>query len=108
MKSGKYERTPEIRAKQSKSMKGRHCGKDNSYYGKTHSPETLEKMSESHSGENNGMYGKRGGQDIVYHHYIYDHSDLTKYTMKMTRSAHTKLHNMMHKTGIEVPHINKV
>ena len=47
-----------------------------------------------------------GGQDIVEHHYIYDHSDLSKYTTKMTRSAHARLHNNMRKTGIKVPHIN--
>ena len=47
-----------------------------------------------------------GGNDIIEHHYIYDHSDLSKYTMKMTRSAHTRLHNLMRKAGIKVPHIN--
>ena len=49
---------------------------------------------------------QRGGDDIVGHHYIYDHSDLSKYIMKMTRAAHTRLHWLMRKSGIEIPHIN--
>lgn len=48
----------------------------------------------------------RGGDDIVEHHYIYDHSDLSKYTMKMPRSEHSKLHSLMRTSGIKVPHIN--
>lgn len=48
-----------------------------------------------------------GGNDICEHHYIYDHSDLSKYTMKMTRSHHTWLHWLMRRAGIVVPHINK-
>lgn len=57
--------------------------------------------------EESGMFERqRSGNDIVNHHYIYDHSDLSKYTMKMTRSAHFRLHNNMRKAGIKVPHIN--
>lgn len=48
----------------------------------------------------------RGGNDIIEHHYIYDHSDLTKYTMKITRKKHTLIHHWMKKCGIEIPHIN--
>ena len=29
-----------------------------------------------------------------------------KYTMKVTRSKHTKIHHWMRKSGIEIPHIN--
>lgn len=47
-----------------------------------------------------------GGNDIVEHHYIYDESDLSKYTTEMTRSKHTLIHNTMHKEGIIIPHIN--
>lgn len=47
-----------------------------------------------------------GGKDIVYHHYIYDHNDLKKYTMKMTRARHGRIHKLMEKAGIKVPHIN--
>ena len=47
-----------------------------------------------------------GGQDLVKHHYIYDHSDLNKYTTIMTRSKHTKLHRAMRKEKIKIPHIN--
>lgn len=48
----------------------------------------------------------KGGNDIVKHHYIYDHNDLSEYTMKMTRSQHTSLHNLMKKVGIKIHHIN--
>jgi uncharacterized cysteine cluster protein YcgN (CxxCxxCC family) len=48
-----------------------------------------------------------GGKDIIYHHYICDHNDLSKYTTKMTRSRHSRLHRLMKISGIEVPHINK-
>jgi hypothetical protein len=46
------------------------------------------------------------GGSIVFHHYIYDHSDISKYTMKMTRAKHAQIHAWMRKAGIKVPHIN--
>lgn len=48
----------------------------------------------------------RGGNDIVGHHHIYDHDDLSKYTIEMTRSQHGRLHRNMHLLGLKVPHIN--
>lgn len=48
----------------------------------------------------------KGGQDIIQHHYLYDDADLSKYTMPMTRSEHTAMHNGMRKDGYEVKHIN--
>ena len=101
------ERSLETIAKQSKAMKGKHCGKDGSFYGKIHSPKSLAEMSVANSGENNGMYGRRGGEDIVNHHYIYDHANPELYTMKITRAKHTQIHNWMKKAGIVVPHINE-
>lgn len=56
-----------------------------------------------YDGANESM---RGGYDIVDHHMIYDHSDLTKNVMPMTRSTHTKLHRLFQKYGIIIPHIN--
>lgn len=53
-----------------------------------------------------GIKKQCGGDDICDHHYIYDHSDLTKYTMKMTRSRHTWLHHLFRRAGISIPHIN--
>lgn len=47
-----------------------------------------------------------GGYDIIEHHSIYDHNDLSKYTMKMTRSQHAALHNQMRGLNVKVPHIN--
>jgi hypothetical protein len=50
---------------------------------------------------------QRGGEDLVRHHYIYDHNDLSKYTTLMTRSKHTQLHQSFRKCGIFIPHINR-
>ena len=85
-------------------------------------PEACAKMSVAHTGiphtpehcaatirgqEEAGMYEvMRGGNDVVGHHYLYDHSDLSKNTVKMTRSDHTSLHNILRKLGYIVPHIN--
>ena len=44
--------------------------------------------------------------EMVWHHYLYDDADLSKYTMPMTRSEHTKMHARMREDGYEVPHIN--
>lgn len=46
------------------------------------------------------------GDDIVNHHYIYDDSDPSKYTIGMTRSDHTRLHRLLQRLGYIVPHIN--
>ena len=59
------------------------------------------------SGKNNPMYGITGGNDLVNHHYIYDHDDLSCNTVKMTRSDHTSLHNLFRKLGYKTPHINQ-
>lgn len=47
----------------------------------------------------------RGGHDIVKHHYLYDHSDLLKNTVGITRSDHMRLHKLLQKLGYIVPHI---
>lgn len=46
------------------------------------------------------------GQEIVTHHYIYDFNDLTKYTIMITRSEHTTIHNNLRWAKLEVPCIN--
>ena len=43
---------------------------------------------------------------ICMHHYIYDFNDLDKYTISVTRSEHTTIHNNLRAAGLEVPHIN--
>lgn len=48
----------------------------------------------------------KGGNDILKHHHIYDHNDLSKYTIEITRSEHGRLHRNMKFLGIKVPHIN--
>ena len=48
-----------------------------------------------------------GGQDLVKHHYIYDHNDLTKYTTLMTRSKHNQIHCYLRKLKIKIPHLNR-
>lgn len=49
----------------------------------------------------------RGGNTLVNHHYIYDHANPEKYTMKVTCSKHIQIHWWMKKAGIKIPHINK-
>ena len=46
------------------------------------------------------------GEQIVWHHYIYDFNDLTKYVIPVTRSEHLTIHNNLRHTGLEVPCIN--
>lgn len=85
----------EMRDKKSRAMMGHPV-----------STETRRKISEANTGENHGMYGIRGGNDMVKHHMIYDHGNLTKNIMTMTRSMHARLHQLFRKHGIEIPHIN--
>ena len=47
-----------------------------------------------------------GGDDIVRHHYVYDHSDLSKYTVRMSRTEHSRLHRLFESAGIIIQHIN--
>ena len=77
------------------------------------SNETRVKMSISHTGhetseETRKKIGdaQRGGKDGIQHHYIYDDSDPSKYTIGMTRSDHTSLHRLLQKLGYIIPHIN--
>ena len=94
MPRGVYERTPETNAINSRSKMGHSV-----------SEETRALMSKTReeSGSNDAM---RGGNDICDHHTLYDHSDLSKNIIKMTRSMHMRLHNLFRKHGIEIPHIN--
>lgn len=49
---------------------------------------------------------KLSGDSIIDHHYIYDHDNPEKYTMKVNRSKHFKIHWWMKKAKIIVPHLN--
>lgn len=49
---------------------------------------------------------QRGGDDIVEHHFIYDHQNPSNHTVQITRSEHTAHHHWMNRAGLEVPHIN--
>ena len=51
---------------------------------------------------------QRGSDYIIKHHYIYDRANPEKYTMKVTRDKHAKIHMWMRKAGIKVPLINEV
>lgn len=85
-----YKHTDESKEKNKLAHLGKQCGKDNPFYGHKHSDETLTLIKET----------------LVHHHYIYDESDLSKYTILMSRSKHTTLHNNMRKAEIKIPHIN--
>jgi len=67
-------------------------------------PEAVQKIKETVQKFYDNMDAP--GQQIVKHHYIYDHNDLTKYTTEMTRATHAKIHMAMRKEGIKIPHIN--
>lgn len=74
---------------------------DNPHAGKEHS-ERL-KNSVAHK---DGAKKFIGGNDIVGHHMIYDHVDLSRNIIYMTRSIHTMLHHLFRRHGIDIPHIN--
>lgn len=42
----------------------------------------------------------------VRHHTIYDHLNISDYTIELSQSDHTKLHFQMKHDGIEISHIN--
>ena len=48
----------------------------------------------------------RGGNDIVKHHFIYDHNHPENHIVKITRSQHMSHHQWMKRNGLEVPHLN--
>lgn len=62
-------------------------------------PKTKAAMSRAHD-------TMRGGNDIVNHHYLYDHSDLSLNIIGITRSDHMRLHKLLQKLKYIVPHIN--
>lgn len=99
MPSGVYKRTPETRAILSKANRNSDAIK-----AKNEAMSEIITNSEAAKIQADKM---RGGNDICNHHYIYDHDDLSKHTMKMTRSDHQKLHNLLRKLGYKVPHINR-
>lgn len=47
-----------------------------------------------------------GGDDIVWHRTLYDHANLSKNRVPMTRRSHTMGHRVLQKLGIEIQHIN--
>lgn len=49
---------------------------------------------------------QRGGDDIVKHHFIYDHDNPDKHVVKIARSQHAAHHHWMRRSGIKVPHLN--
>jgi hypothetical protein len=135
MKTGKYKRTPEMNAAMSRSTKGIlrspecRAAMSSARLGVPISPHTPEhraalsaagkgvplspehcaaiskglKDSDAAKARNDTM---RGGDDIVKHHYIYDHADLSLNTVQMTRSDHMSLHRLLQKLGYIILHVN--
>lgn len=106
------------RARDAQSERVKRWHKNHTKWGKVHSEWMLEyckdpkvrkensdrlKNSDAAKEEQNRQ---RGGYDIIQHHYIYDDSDRSKYTVEMIRSDHTSLHRLFQKLGYIVPHIN--
>ena len=124
MTSGVYERTPETRAAMSAAKLGKPCtspaqiaadkAKSENMRGVTRTSEHCVNISAAKLGVPHTTPAqiaaddaKRGGNDIVEHHYIYDHADLSLNTVKMTRSDHGRLHKLLKKLGYIVLHINR-
>lgn len=49
---------------------------------------------------------QRGGNDIVKHHFIYDHNNPNQHTVDIMRSQHMSHHLWMRRNGLKVPHFN--
>lgn len=100
-------RTPEMNATMSEILKNSEAAKsaNDARRGVPLSPERIAAIIKGQ--EEAGVYeAQRGGNDLVTHHYIYDHLDLQLNTVKMTRSDHTSLHNVLRGLSYKVPHIN--
>lgn len=107
MPTGVYERTPEIRAKISAAKLGisvphpRNTPEHNVAISKAMrgKPQTIEHRAALRDRDRMMI----GGHDIVQHHYIYDDSDKSRYTMPMIRSKHQSLHIQLRKQGYIIP-----
>jgi group I intron endonuclease len=82
----------EHKIKSGQSRKGKYTGENSSFWGKHHSEETRQKLSELHSGENNPYFGKH-------------HSEETKIKISdggrgLTRSEETRKKISLAKTGV--------
>ena len=112
MPRGIYERTPEHNVAMSEIKKNSAAAKAaaEAQKGVPLSPEHCAAMSlarrnsDAVKAANDTM---RGGNDLVKHHYIYDHNNLSLNTVQMVRSDHMKLHKLLQKLGYIVPHILK-
>lgn len=108
-------RTPEHSANLSKAKLGipqtpeHNAAVSKTLTGVPHTPEHIAAVSEGLKNSDANkvqIESMRGGDDLVTHHYIYDHNDLSLNTVQMTRSDHMKLHRLLQKLGYKVPHIN--
>jgi hypothetical protein len=89
--------------KKSRSLYGRKLSEEH----KTNIRKSIKKdWKLNRENHNAGILKMTGGDDIIKHHYIYDESDLSLYTIEMTRAKHTEIHHAMRREGIIVPHIN--
>lgn len=83
---------------------------DEAKRGVPHSPEWCDAISKGQLNSDKiktSAKRQRGGNDICNHHYTYDHNDLSLNTVRMTRSDHMRLHQLLRKLGYIVPHINQ-
>ena len=88
MKTGKYERTPEHNAANSKSKKGIPRS--------PLSPEHYAALSEimrNSKAHKAASERKRGGNDLVWHHVSYDFGRPNALRVRITRKFHAKIHN---------------
>lgn len=97
--------------------KGRYNGENNPNYGKKHSKETRDKISEKVSGKNHPLYGVRGEDHPNWKPYAKDYKELRKRieNIKQYKDFKQKVRERDNGTcqicdeyGIEVHHIKKV
>ena len=74
-------------------------------------PEVKDDLSKKIRGSpayRSAMGNQRGGNDLINHHYIYDHNDRSLNTIQITRKDHSRLHQLLKKLKYVIPHINVI
>ena len=92
-------KSPEHRAAISKALTGRTLSDD-------HVAAILRSWREHPEAWDESSEKMRGGNDIINHHFVYDHDNPDQHIVEITRSQHSAHHAWMIRSGLEVPHFN--
>lgn len=102
---------PEWAIEQSERLLRYH--EDHPEVGELHSERTIEQFSTQKARDAQREAGRVGtekfigGNDIINHHFIYDHNNPNQHIVKITRSQHASHHAWMRRNGLKVPHVNE-